>query len=89
MKVITTLFCLLMLTGCAAYVPIEDLRAQALLSGDWSDVEKRERTIAKREARSGSACPKGAVLMCETRLGDDRCECVGRSSASRVLTGRW
>ncbi|MEM9208773.1 MAG: hypothetical protein AAGA61_05975 [Pseudomonadota bacterium] len=89
MKCITTLICLITLTGCAAYVPIEDLKAQALRSGDWSEVEKRERIIAKREARYGASCPKGTLSVCETIVGGNDCQCVGRNSADRLLTRRW
>ena len=87
MKWITTLICLLTLTGCGTYVPMEELRAQALRSGDWTAVERREAAVAKREARSGAACPKGSMLMCQARVGDEKCHCVDRNSMNRMMTG--
>ncbi len=41
------------LIGCAPVATLEELEAQAYVSGDWSEVEKRERIIARREARKG------------------------------------
>ena len=40
---------LLFAAGCSAYVPLEQLEAEALVTGDWSKVEQRERTIARLE----------------------------------------
>ena len=87
MKYITTLICLLALTGCGTYVPMEELRAQALQSGDWSAVEKREAVLAKRDIRRGTACPKGSMVMCQSRIGDEKCHCVDRNAMSRTMTG--
>ena len=87
MKYSTTLACLLLLTGCGTYVPLEELRAQALQSGDWTAVERREAVLAKRDIRRGTACPKGTMLMCESRVGNRKCHCVDRNSMSRMMTG--
>ncbi len=87
MKRITMLICLLTLTGCGTYVPMEELRAQALRSGDWTAVERREAAVAKRAARHGAQCPKGSMLMCQARVGDNKCVCVDRNSMTRMMTG--
>ncbi|MCH7538407.1 MAG: hypothetical protein IID57_11200, partial [Proteobacteria bacterium] len=49
MKGTGILVLLLMLGGCAVVPTLEDLEDQALLTGDWSQVENRERTIARRQ----------------------------------------
>ncbi len=52
---------LLLLGGCASFASLEELEAQAMLTGDWSAVERRERIIARREAQDAVQCPSGAV----------------------------
>ena len=51
---------LILLTGCAGYTPLKQLEAQALLSGDWSFVEKRERMETRRNLQSNMQCPPPA-----------------------------
>ncbi len=80
MKAIGNLILILMLGGCAAAPTLEELEDQALLTGDWSQVEKRERTIARRQAGEPLACAKSYVSYCETRIATTRCRCVSRSA---------
>ncbi len=89
MKQITLIASLLILSGCGTYVPMEELRAEALISGDWTKVERRERSTANRMARTGLGCPAGTMALCETKIEGDECHCVYRSTASRMFTGRW
>lgn len=74
--------------GCGTATPMAELQAQALETGDWSLVEKRERQIARRSARSGRSCPKNATNLCERRMGQLVCECVDRGHVSAVFSGR-
>ena len=67
---------LLLLAGCSSFVPMEELEAQAMITGDWSEVEKRERILAKRKMRNGPACPSGTTGYCEAAFGQERCYCV-------------
>jgi len=76
MKGTGILVLLLMLGGCAAVPTLEELEDQALLTGDWSQVEKRERTIARRQAGEPLDCVEGYVSYCETRIVDTQCRCV-------------
>jgi len=80
MKAIGNLILILMLGGCAAAPTLEELEDQALLTGDWSQVEKRERTIARRQAGEPLDCAKGYVSYCMTRIATTRCSCVSRSA---------
>ena len=76
MKVLVLLG-VLILTGCISAPTLEQLETQAFLTGDWSAVERRQRTIAKRAARLAIQCPAGHIAFCEKRLGQqDRCSCV-------------
>ena len=80
MKAIGTLILILMLGGCAAVPTLEELEDQAVLTGDWSQVEKRERTIARRQTAEPLDCANGYVSYCETRIATTRCSCVSRSA---------
>ena len=79
MKAIGNLILILMLGGCAAAPTLEELEDQALLTGDWSQVEKRERTIARRQAGEPLDCAKGYVSYCETRIANTQCRCVSHT----------
>ena len=80
MKAIGIFILVLMLGGCAAAPTLEELEDQALLTGDWSQVEKRERTIARRKAAEPLACADGYVSYCVTRIATTRCGCVSRAA---------
>ena len=85
---IATVFVLFLLVGCSVQPTLDELETQAFLTGDWSAVEKRERSIARRIARSGSQCPSGYVSYCENHLGDVDCTCLKRNSYQITFTGR-
>ncbi len=80
MKGLGIFFLVLMLGGCAAGPTLEELEDQAVLTGDWSQVEKRERTIARRKADEPLDCANGYVSYCETRIAKTRCSCVSRAA---------
>ncbi len=80
MKGLGILVLVLMLGGCAAAPTLEELEDQAVLTGDWSQVEKRERTIARRNAEEPLDCAGGYVSYCVTRIAKTRCSCVSRSA---------
>jgi hypothetical protein len=89
MKGIGILILLLILGGCIAAPSLEELEDQALLTGDWSQVEKRERLIERRRAREQDLpdCEPGSVRFCERQIGQDRCGCMSRSSMRDVFSG--
>ena len=88
MKHLTILICISFLSGCATAVPMAELEAEALRSGDWSEVEKRERLIAKRKRSDYKRCRRGATNVCVVRGGDRVCQCVDRASVHGILSGR-
>ena len=67
---------LALLAGCTSYTPLEQLEDEAMLSGDWSLVEKRERTIAWSQRRLGTQCPGDEIRFCQSAGGGNYCECV-------------
>ena len=76
---------LLILGGCSGYQTLEQLEDQALVSGDWSAVEKREELIARQARRNGPQCPKGFTAYCETSVFEQRCACVDRNQVKSLL----
>ena len=76
---------LILLAGCAAVTPLEQLEAEAFISGDWTAVERRERLIARRESRK-THCPPGTVGYCAVDFGTNACSCI-KSGALRSLLG--
>ncbi len=79
------LLLLCFLLGCAPVSTLEELEAQAYVSGDWSEVDKRERMIARRQARQGPSCPSGYIAYCEKYAGAARCTCVSRDAMTGIL----
>jgi len=70
------LLALVTLAGCAPYTTLEQLEDEALVTGDWTKVEARERLIARQNQRRARACPDGSVDFCEVSSGQQRCSCV-------------
>ena len=84
---IATVFVLFFLVGCAARPTLDELESQAFLTGDWSAVEARERSNARRAARYGIQCPSGYISYCENHFGRTECTCIKRNSFQMTLTG--
>jgi hypothetical protein len=64
---------LILLVGCTTGPTIEELEAEAVITGDWSAVEKRERTL---RAHSGPKCPDGQIMMCREYSVQEICSCL-------------
>ncbi len=84
------LLILLFLVGCAHTKSLEQLENEAMLTGDWSEVEKRERLIARKAERQGIShkCPVGYISFCQTYTGHEQCGCVTRQGMRDVFAGR-
>ena len=76
MKTLITLMAVILLSACGTLKSLEQLEAEAMLSGDWSAVELRERQLARRNAKRGLMCPYGQISVCQMHIGDNRCACV-------------
>ena len=68
---------LCLLVGCTARPTLEELETEAMATGDWAAVEKRERM----DRRMGlvdpdNQCPNGKVLLCNKKGEHEDCECV-------------
>jgi hypothetical protein len=58
-------FCVL--AGCATGPTLEQLEADALMTGDWSLVEKREQQLRRRQMRAAYQCPNGYIAFASYR----------------------
>ena len=85
MRGIVITFALCVLAGCSTGPTLEQLEAQALVTGDWSLVEQREASIARRKQRNGIACPSGTVSYCQTFMSESRCTCVAQGGIYSML----
>ena len=68
------IFCLL--AGCASKPSLEELKAEASITGDWSAVEKREQMNRRMSVQSERQCETGFMLMCNKRSAKEICSCV-------------
>ncbi len=75
----------LLLSGCGSLQSMEELERQAMLTGDWSAVEQRERILARREEQRGLQCPSGHVSYCERTVGRADCRCISNEAMRDVL----
>ena len=85
---LVSVFASVLLAGCVAGPTMHELESRAMLTGNWADVEKRERSLARRQAQLGPQCPSGYVSYCEVRFGERRCECLERDDIYMTL-GRF
>ena len=74
-----------LLAGCAAGPSLEQLEQRALVTGDWSAVESRERSMQWRNQRVGTLCPDGYVSYCETRVTTKRCSCIDNRAFNSLM----
>ena len=86
MKILSVLSLLVLAAGCSVSPSMQELETQAFLSGDWSAVEKRERTLVRRQLRAGIQCPPAYIGYCEERGIGKACTCVERD-AIRLMFG--
>ena len=78
-----TVVLLILLMGCTARPPLEELVAEAELSGDWSRVEQYKRMNKSMNRVDGEdACANGFVLLCRTKSQQSECACVKQEKYS-------
>jgi len=67
---------LCLLAACAAKPTMEELEAEASITGDWSAVEKREKMNRRMGVQDERQCEPGYMLMCNKRSAQEICSCV-------------
>jgi len=64
------------LAACASKPTLEELEDEAMVSGDWSAVERREEIQKDLRGESAQRCPDKHTVVCEQMGGSEDCECV-------------
>ena len=87
---------ILILGACTPMPTLQELEDEALITGDWSLVERREERLNRnKEYRDAVAfCrERHRLLTCETRAGRlniENCSCATRDEIrARVLGTKW
>ena len=85
MKRLIILFILSSLGGCIEQPTMEELEKEAIETGDWSKVQRREERLGNREPAIN--CPEGTVVYCKEWGNKKRCGCVTYDQLERGLRG--
>ena len=67
------------LAGCVGQPSLEELEAEALATGDWTAVERREGILSWRN-RNKNNCQEGSTRICTGPEITTRCECLNPRS---------
>ena len=74
---------LFFLVSCAARPPLEELVAEAEVTGDWSAVERYKRMNKSMNRIDGEEeCANGFTLLCRTKSQQSECACVKQDKYS-------
>ena len=86
MKTLAILIIGSFLSGCAMTPAptLEQLEIEAMLTGDWSAVERHERAEKRRLARQPLQCPPNYINYCVT-FSKEGCSCVSRAAVFDAL----
>ena len=76
MKGLIGLVAVLLLCACAERKTLRELEVEALQTGDWSAVERREKKMAELQAKREANCKPNQTLVCETLASTSRCYCI-------------
>jgi len=71
-----SLVLLIILVGCASRTTTEDLKDEALTTGDWSAVEDRERMNKEMRVAPKPKCPEHLMLICIKNGEYEDCSCL-------------
>lgn len=70
-------FCALALAvGCETRPPLEELEDEAMVTGDWTAVERREEVIKRRLESTAPGCLRREVKKCFEEQSGIRCYCL-------------
>jgi hypothetical protein len=85
MRLIVTALAMALLAGCSGFIPLEQLQADALRTGNWSLVEQRERLLERRKIHGFMQCPPGYIGYCQEDFGRKGCSCVESAVVNAYL----
>ncbi|MDH3531367.1 MAG: hypothetical protein OEO82_00480 [Gammaproteobacteria bacterium] len=73
---------LILLAGCSNRPTLVELEDEAIVTGDWSAVEERERSMQRRQAREAVVCPEDETRVCYGPELSQHCICVQSRSVT-------
>ncbi len=88
---IVILVMLVIVVGCAQRPTLDQLEDEALVTGEWTAVERREEIIKKRLEATAPGCPVGLSKDCLEELSGIQCYCIQRAvdpSGTKLLPSR-
>lgn len=62
--------------GCETRPPLEQLEDEAMVTGDWTAVERREDLITRRLESTAPGCRLGEVKKCVEEQSGIHCYCL-------------
>lgn len=72
---------LLVLFGCTPYQTMDELMAEAEVTGDWTRVDERTQRLDREEAENQSSCPSDRTEICK----DGRCRCLTKGHLPMIV----
>lgn len=85
LAILVAMLGVMVLSGCSSLKSMEELERHAMLTGDWTAVEQRERILERRAVQRGLQCPAGYVSYCERIVGRAECTCITNDAMRDVL----
>ena len=79
---LVSIIALCLLVGCTSRPTLEELEAEALITGDWTEVENRERMNERMRVQTEPRCFAGFVLVCHKKAAHEHCDCIPTSDRS-------
>lgn len=70
------LFSLVVVASCALSPTLEQLEDEAITTGDWTAVERREEVVKERLETSAPGCPVGLIKKCVEEPSGIQCYCI-------------
>ena len=72
---------IVLLFGCAPYQTMDELIADAEVTGDWTKVDQRVERLDREDAENAPRCPSNRTEICK----DGRCECLTKGHLPMVI----
>jgi hypothetical protein len=86
---VLTIISLISLLGCTARPPLAELEEEALVTGDWSAVERYKLMNRRMNRIDGqSVCKNGYVLQCHTKSAREVCGCITSMDRRALNVGK-
>ncbi|MGI9271439.1 MAG: hypothetical protein ACR2QT_06670 [Woeseiaceae bacterium] len=70
------LIALVLVAGCAARQSLEELEDEAMQTGEWDAVERREEVVKKSLESRGPGCPPRHTKHCVEEQSGIQCYCL-------------